>query len=413
MDLQMRSSTDGTLDPEAWLHAVHLGFLNGYRLPEGQLTAMLEHSDLSRIRGVFDGETCVATFRSFDQRLTVPGGTDVPAHAVTGVTVTASHRRRGLLRRMIATDLAAAKEGGETLSTLVAAEARIYGRFGYGPATISCTMEVDGLRAGLDSSRPAVESGSVVFTDGAEVRKVGPELHERFRLRQPGAVDRAALWWRNATGDVQRPPGWEEPFHLLYRDADGVVQGLADFTSDHRWTRGVPDGTATVHSLIAATPDAERALWHFILSLDWVVRISAERQGPDALLPDLVPEPRAVRATAAQDFLWLRPLDVPTMLAARGYGGEGELVLEVTDPMGLTAGRFALTASAEGARCVPTTRSADLTLGSGALGTLYLGDRSASRLALLGLVDEERPGALALADRLLHTPMRPWTADVF
>ncbi len=62
---------------------------------------------------------------------------------------------------------------------------------------------------------------------------------------------------------------------------------------------------------------------------------------------------------------------------------------------------------------MPTTRSADLTLDIAELGTLWLGDESAVRLAALGRVAEERAGAVALADRLLRAGRRPWCPDIF
>ena len=58
-----------------------------------------------------------------------------PRRGLTNVTVSATHRRRGLLNRMMAPDLDVAKEQGEAASILIAAEYPIYGRFGYGPAT--------------------------------------------------------------------------------------------------------------------------------------------------------------------------------------------------------------------------------------------------------------------------------------
>ncbi|WP_446750971.1 GNAT family N-acetyltransferase [Streptomyces sp. CLV115] len=41
------------------------------------------------------------TFRSFDVEPTVPGRATVPAVAVTNVTMSATHRRRGLVSRMM------------------------------------------------------------------------------------------------------------------------------------------------------------------------------------------------------------------------------------------------------------------------------------------------------------------------
>lgn len=422
MGLDYRLVADDTADANAWLQAVNTGFLRAARLSEEELAARRERLDISRARGAFEAERCVATFRSFDQRLTVPGGRDVASHAVTGVTVTASHRRRGLLSRMMRDDLGEARERGEApVSALVAAEYGIYGRFGYGPATTITEWSVNAARSGVDAKAaqaalaPDATGGtpSLAFAEADEVCKAGPELHERFRLLHPGATDRRPVWWEIATGRFRPFPDFTEPFHALYRDGSGAVQGMVTFTTKEGWGGGLPDGTADVSKLIAASPEAERALWFFVLSLDWVGKVTASMRYPDDLLPDLLPEPRAVTVTDLGDFLWIRPLDVPRMLAGRGYRAEGELVVEVSDPLGLCAGRFALTASPEGAQCVPTTRSADLTLGTGALGTLYLGDRPATRLAALGLLDEETPGAAARADLLLGSDRRPWAPDIF
>ncbi|SFC26426.1 GNAT family N-acetyltransferase [Streptomyces aidingensis] len=416
MGVDIRVVDGNVADSDAWYRGLHHGFTLPPAFTEEELALRRARIDLRRAWGAFDQDRCVATYRSFDQRLTVPGGRDVAANAITAVTVSATHRRRGLLTRMITSDLAEAKERGDTVATLVAAEYPIYGRYGFGPATSTTAWEVDRLRAGLDRRAPVpdpAEGGSIEFLDGAEVRKLGPELYERFRPGCPGAIDRPALWWDRATGEVRMTPSWTEPFHALHRDADGIPQGMVTFRADTRWTNGMPDETATVASLFAVTPAAERALWHFLLSVDWVTRVKADHRAPDDLLPDLLPDPRAAAVTDQADFLWLRPLDIPAMLTARGYPAEGELVLRVDDPLGLTAGSYLLTASPQGADCVPTSRPADLTLGTGALATLYLGERSAGRLARLGRLTEERPGAAARADLLFHTPRRPWLPDIF
>lgn len=51
---------------------------------------------------------------------------------------------------MMERDLAAAKERGDVVATLIAAEYRIYGRYGFGPATSATQWEIDVTRAGLD-----------------------------------------------------------------------------------------------------------------------------------------------------------------------------------------------------------------------------------------------------------------------
>jgi len=99
---------------------------------------------------------------------------------------------------------------------------------------------------------------------------------------------------------------------------------------------------------------------------------------------------------------------VPAALSGRDYLCAGRVVLEVVDPAGYAAGRFALDASPDGATCRPTTESADLTLPAPALGSAYLGGHRLGTLAAAGLADEHTPGAVATADRLLGTDRAPW-----
>ncbi|MFI7018750.1 GNAT family N-acetyltransferase [Streptomyces sp. NPDC050164] len=398
-----------------WLRAVNTGFLRVPALSEEEIEGRRERFVPGRYLGAFDGGRCVATFRSFDQELTVVGGARVPADAVSGVTVHATHRRRGLLSRMMARDLAAAKDRGDVVATLIAAEYPIYGRYGFGPATWMSEWTVDVPRAGLDArwAGPA-DGGRIDLVDGEDVRKLGPDLHERLCRLQPGAIDRDELWWKWNTGAVRVDPSWKQPFFAVYRSASGEVEGMAAYDVDDNWGDGKqPLNTATVRWLIGVTPAAERALWQYLCSIDWVVQVKSGWRAPDDLLPHVLPDPRAARITSLADWLWVRILDVAGALQARTYDGEGTLVLEVAGVDGLTGGRYRLEASGDGASCTPTTESAELTLGLVELGALWLGDESAVRLAALGGVREERAGAARKADALLRTSRRPWCPDLF
>ncbi|MEZ3182253.1 GNAT family N-acetyltransferase [Streptomyces pimonensis] len=399
-----------------WQRALNTGFLREPTLSGEILDARRAQFTPGRSVGAFDDGRCVATFRSFAQELTVVGGATVPAGAVTNVTVTATHRRRGLLTRMMAQDLAAAKERGDVVATLIAAEYPIYGRYGFGPATTATEWTVDVPRAGLDPRRAGPEDGGRVdLVDAEDVRRLGPELHERLRCIQPGAVSRDELWWKTTTGAVRFHPTFQEPYHAVYRSAGGEVEGMAAYTADDHWGDAKqPLNTARVKWLTAVTPAAERALWLYLCSVDWVTRVRSGWRAPDDLLPHLLPDPRAAAVTTQADWLWVRMLDVVRALGARTYGAAGSLVLEVTDRAGLAGGRYRLEASADGAGvCAPTTGSADLTLDVADLSVLWLGDESAVRLAALGRVREERAGAARQVDALLRTSRRPWCPDVF
>ncbi|WP_211124376.1 GNAT family N-acetyltransferase [Streptomyces yatensis] len=403
-------------DLTSWTIALNAGFLRPPEAPKEEVELRREQMDLSRTQGVFDGDRCVATFRSFAQRLTAVGGADVPADAISNVAVSPTHRRRGLLSRMMEHDLRAAKERGDAAATLIAAEYPIYGRYGFGPATWITEWQVDVPRAGLDPRHSAPsDGGRVDFADADEVRKLGPALHERLRARQHGVIDRPDSWWRIATGRLRYPNRpWTEPFYVLYRSPDGSVDGLLAYTADDRWEGNKrPHNTVTVLELMGVTPAAERALWHFLFSVDWVTRVNTGRRAPDDLLPLLLGDPRAAQVAMHADWLWLRPLDVPQLLETRTYPVEGSLVLELHDAAGLAGGRYFLEAGPDGAACATTSRPADLTMDIGELGTIWLGDESAVRLASLGRIAEERPGTAALAERLLRTPRRPWCPDSF
>lgn len=399
-----------------WLRALNTGFLRPPVISDEEVASRLPHTDLARVRGAFDEGRCVATFRSFDQQLTTVGGAALPASAVSNVTVSPTHRRRGLLSRMMAADLAEAKERGDVVSTLIAAEYPIYGRYGFGPAAWMTEWAVDVPRTGLDPrwSGPS-DGGRIDLVDAADVRKLGPELHAWLAAVQPGVVSRNERWWQLNTGQVQLPgQPWTEPYYAVYRSASGEIEGLLAYEADDKWGDAKqPLNTATVRELLALTPAAERALWHYVCSVDWIATVKSGYRAPDDLLPLLLPDPRAARILTHADFLWVRILDVVRALEARTYAAAATLVLDVQDSAGLAGGTFRLDASPEGAVCAPSVESPDLTLDVRELGALYLGDESAVRLSALGLAAEETPGAAAVADGLFRTSRRPWCPDVF
>ncbi|MFJ3926505.1 GNAT family N-acetyltransferase [Streptomyces sp. NPDC090022] len=402
-----------------WLHANLIGFLAPPKLTEDDVAVRAKSTDFTRVQGAFDGLTgrCVATFRSFAQELTVPGGAAVSSAAVSNVAVLATHRRQGLLSRMMRAELDAAQARGDVLSTLIAAEYPIYGRYGYGPASSLVEWEIDVPRAGLDPRWSAPECGGRLdLAEAAEVREFGPVLHDRIRARTAGVVSRQQRAWDLATG-VERPSyrPYKEQLFVVYRDPLGQIDGYAAYRVDEQWTDDKrPLNTLQVNDLLAVGPRAERALWQYLCSIDWVIKVRTGYRAPDDILVDLLPDPRAARPVTVADSLWVRLLDVVRALGARTYEVPGTLVLEVTDRMGLADGRYRLAAAADGtAVCERTEEPADLRLDVSELGSLYLGEASAVRLAALGRIAEERPGAVARADRMFRTARRPWCPDIF
>ena len=72
--------------------------------------------------------------------MTIPGGT-VPCGGTTIVSVAPTHRRQGLLRAMMRRHLDDVREHEEPIAALWASDSAIYGRFGYGMATVGYDMQ--------------------------------------------------------------------------------------------------------------------------------------------------------------------------------------------------------------------------------------------------------------------------------
>jgi predicted acetyltransferase len=351
----------------------------------------------------------VGTFRSFPQRVTAVGGQAVRANAISSVSVASTHRRRGILRRMMGADLAAAHERGDAVATLRASEYGIYGRFGFAPASHAVERTIDLARTGLDRHAPLpLGGGRIDAVDAATVLAEGPSLHARFLPTRAGAIDRDTRWWHGLTGTGYRAPDWKEPVHVRYAGPDGTTEGLLTYVATHT------PRTATVRDLTATSPAAERALWTYLCTIDHVHHVETGERAPDDLLPLLLPDPRAAEQAREKDGLWVRVLDVPAAFEARTYEAAGSLALGVTDAEGPAGGTYRLTAEADGKGLVERTgEEPELALDVRELARLWLGDASPLALVAAGLAEERTEGAAARAERLLRTARRPWCPDGF
>ncbi len=384
--------------------AVQAGFARGDTVDDVEwCQAALTPFD--RTYAAFDRGVIVATLRSFPTELTVPGGHAIAAGALTAVTCHATHRRQGLLTRMITADLASSVERGEPAHVLIASEYPIYGRFGYGPATQSIAWELDTTATGF----AAPTAGTVEFIDNDTFRKEAPAIFEVVRTSRPGMIARDDLNW-DVRADLRRRPE-DKPWQgirVLVRDDDGVAQGWANYKVDNSWIDLRSQSKVEVTDLCAASTAAEARLWRFLVELDLVKTLKAVDRPVDDTLPWLLENARAVRKAGWADFLWVRLLDVPAALAARSYGTAGRLVLDVTDPLGFAGGRFALDASPDGATCASTDEAADLTIPVRTLGAAFLGGMRLSTLHAAGWLDEHNAGAVARGDAILAGGVAPW-----
>jgi predicted acetyltransferase len=405
MGLEIRTVAEDEL--EAWQSTTHVAFF-GTIAPDAAMKWKRPFIDLERCWAAFDGPRPVASLRTFANELTVPGGAQVSADAVSQVTVLPTHRRRGSLNGMMTASLAQAVDRGDPVSILIAARWPIYGRYGYGPATELASYTVNAEHFAL---RPEVtDSGSVDVVTPVELRAEMDAVFERFRLGQVGAIRRQPELLDREYGITAGPPGYEAPkgWCALHRDPDGRPDGYLHYLVDDTWVGMEPDCTMTVHDLVTASPQAYVGLWRFAAEMDNVVRVKVSDRSIDEPLRWLLQDGRAITEDRRDDMIWLRVLDVPKALSARTYRVEGRVVLDVVDPYGHAAGRFSLDGGPQGATCTRTDDDPDLTLPAYALGAAYLGGTRLRNLAGAGLVTEHTPGTLGLVDLMFTSEQTPW-----
>ncbi|MGE2835511.1 enhanced intracellular survival protein Eis [Mycobacterium sp. SMC-4] len=314
-----------------------------------------------------DGDDVVGVALFLDLQLTVPGGAVLPMAGVSFVAVAPTHRRRGALTGMF-TELHG-RMGGYPIAGLEASEAGIYGRFGYGPATVWERLSVDRERARFRSEIP--DTGGVRVVRPVEHRAQLEEIYERWRLQTPGGLYTPGRLWDEILDDRESSRGGGSAFYCLLHP-DGFAL--------YRVHSGERKDRVEVTKLSAVTPQAYIALWRTLLGLDLMATVDIETH-PGGLLPYLLTDARTVRSTGVQDGLWLRMLNIPAVLQARTYSADLSVVLDISDAVLGGGGRFALEIRAGRARCEPTDAPADVHTDLSVLGSVYLGAHRASSFA--------------------------------
>ncbi|WP_405826239.1 GNAT family N-acetyltransferase [Streptomyces sp. NBC_01390] len=399
--MEISSTTDEDLD--VFVDTVHaaFGLFPGTPVDGGGLWWSALETDRCLLVRTAEGRP-VGTAATYPFELTLPGETLVPAPGVTAVGVLPSHRRQGVLSAMMRHQLAELRAGGNFLSVLLASEATIYGRFGYGPATSTRQLTMERHRAALAVPRArgaagTPNTGSVEVLRSAECAEILEEVYDRYRRAQPGALSRPHRWWALRAG---QPPIAPAPRYIaLHRDTDGVPDGYASYSID--------SGTLTVDETITADDAVFTALARFVLEHDLVSKVVFKHVPTGHPLRRQLVDFRAAEVSGHMDWLWVRLLDVPGALTARGWFTDGELVLDVEDPFLDERNRYLLTVQNGKADCVPTDRAPDLSLDIRDLGSVYLGGTTPSTLVRAGHIQAHSPTAPVLADTLFRTDRAP------
>jgi predicted acetyltransferase len=387
----------------------------------------LDFIEWDRTFGVRHGEELTGTYTVFSLSVALPGGPrasstcDVAMAGLSWVAVHPGYRRRGVLTTMIRHHLRTLHdEGREAVSGLHASETAIYGRFGYGLATVGLRLSLGRGAALRELAAPddeAARSLRVRFetADPARHGQLVHDLYTRSCARRAGMVRRTQALTLADLRDTPRELERNDPLRILVAERDGEPTGYAVVRRTMRWQDSAPEGTVEVRELAAIDSPTEHRLWRAVTDFDLTTRTSVERLALDDPLLSWLVDARTVKPTRV-DQLWLRVVDVDRALAARGYACDLDIVLDVRDDLcPWNAGRWRLRARADGtpATCDRTDDAPDVSLDVRELGAVLAGGTTVASLARAGLVREHRDGAADALSGAMRAPLEPATTYLF
>jgi len=391
-----------------WVQAVSHGFHQQRRDDEYLAKTLAAYqTDQRQLTGVYvngsvpdhslGADVPVATYATMRKTLNIGFGRQLESNLVTAVTVRGTHRRNGILRGMITADLESAKDDGLAMAALTASEGSIYGRFGFGVATLERSIKVD---AGPRFRLRGEPEGTVEVADPAVLLDVAPKVFERVQRLSPGSIDRQEYYRLVASGSIGHDGKPDTSVRCaLHYDLSGALDGYVSYRFkgwEHK------PYTMEIVDFVAATNAGYLDLWRFLGSIDLIDEITWAEAPVDDPLAWALEDPRCIDASEIRDMLWLRILDTPAALQARRYATAGRLVLDVADPLGLAGGTWVLESDGGAAAVVRDAagETPDLSLDVADLASIYLGAVSPVPLAAAGRINEKRPGAALEAQQL-------------
>jgi predicted acetyltransferase len=379
-----------------------------FELSGAQVERYLKFVEIDRMRVADDQGQIVATFGAHSFRFTVPGGS-VPTAGTTLVTVLPTHRRRGILRRLMEQHLAEVHAREEPLAALWASEGAIYGRFGYGIAVDRLRLRIP--RAFSDLHHPLEIRGAMQLLDFDQALQVLPSVYESVVGVRPGMFTRRREWWEHRLlADLHAAALGASQRRIVYAP-DGTAQAYAIYRTRRRDIELPLE--LIVQEVVSQNAKAEQAIWQYLFGVDLVESIDAWNVAVDHPLRWWLKDIRKV-SRQLDDAVWLRTVDVPRCLTERVYSASGSLIVRVHDDLcPWNEGTFELEIGEDHrATCRPTHRSPEITCQVEAIGSVLLGGVRWSDLRNAGRADGSLE-AVVKADATFTWHRQPWCPERF
>ncbi len=363
-----------------------------------------------RMHAAFDGKEIVGGAGVFPFEMTVPGG-PVRCAGVTIVGVLPTHRRRGLLSRMMRAQIDDIHEREEPFAVALGLRAhdlrplRVRPRLPHSRSAFAADLGgASGGNAPADRPGAPRRAGRGAASLPAPLPE-GGERDPGIHLSLEGVVGATPLARRAVAASSQAP---DRSTGRCSRST-GVPPAMRSTASSSRRTTGTGSGTC------GSSRRSEWTRWRRARS-----GVSCSRStGPTRSKPGCF---RPITRCST----WWRDSTGSIFELAPGSGCGRSTSARASRP-GAT-GLTAASASRSGTRSAPwnegtwtladgvakrSSRRPDLRLSVQALGAAYLGGYSFAELSRAGLVEETSRGGLARADALFASDRAPWCPEIF
>ena len=353
--------------------------------------------DLDRAIAAYHDSNIVGTAHAFATKMNIPGGI-LNCAAVDYVAVLPTHRRRGILTKLMKEQLTDIYERGETIAALHPSESLIYGRFGYGIGTYDENWEIDTRHSVYKT--PIDYDGSFEFEKPSLVNESIPSLYETSMRNRPGSILPTSDHWERIAGDTKVSNGnLQQYFHVKYLSL-GKHKGYVRYSIDK--------DVVIVVDLMASSLQAHAALWRFCFDIDLIWKVKASRRPTDDPLLFMLTDPRRLTRNV-KDSLWIRLIDVQKALESRSYNVTGTLVFKINDAFcSWNDEVFELEIQSGGVHCSVSKKSPDLVVDVSDFASTYLGTIGFSKLKNSGRLEEHTQGSVNLADQMFNSELSPW-----
>lgn len=379
-------------DIEAFARPIQLAF--GQRPTAEGVESLSKLIDPSRAHVACVDGNVVGAAGAYTHSLATPGGI-VSAAGICCVAVLPTHRRRGILSRLLQTQFADIESRAEGVAYLWASEESIYRKFGYGMASQRITLEWESR--GAEFRDAPARSGAIRLVEPKNSYEAAGPIYARLWREHPGIFHRTETWWCHKTlsDRTLQCAVLEDHAYTLYRISVDPTLGPFACKLD-------------VIEFLADSFEACQQLWVYLLGIDLVKKISVFSLPIDYPLTLMLKEPRKMNMRVV-DGVWLRIVNVERALRSRGFG-EGTATIQVLDEL-IPANAAVWQVSRESVS--RSSSEADITIDVSDLGSVYLGAFGFSDLARAGRVKERRPGGIRRADGVFAWDRKPSAFEFF